>query len=235
MNQMLHIRSRVEQDIMNIHNATNGEPKEVVKLINGNAQAPKFLSQKYGVGALQVPLLGGGISGQAIYVPNSRSYCKCSEASTGLKGIKKLGSIYSIRTNKPDFIFKRVYNLILSEELFIVAYQNLKSKKGVITLGRDISTPDGFRIEKIRALIGSLRDETFQFRPARRIYIPKPNGKLRPLSIPSFNDKLVQEVIRLILEAIYEPTFTNTSHGFRKGKRCHTALKDVRVIFAGVK
>lgn len=217
---------------MNIQNATNGEPKEIVKLINGNAQGPKFLSQKYGSGALQVPMKG--IRGQAIYYFSSQSYCKCSIISNS-KGIKNLESIYYIRSNKNDFKFKRLYNLILSKDLFIVAYQNLKSKKGVITPGTDNSTPDGFRTIKINKLINSLQDESFQFTPARRIYIPKPRGGIRPLSIPSFNDKLIQEVIRMILESIYEPTFLNTSHGFRKNKRCHTALKDVRVTFAGVK
>lgn len=234
---MLHICSYIKQDIMNIHNATNRGPKGVVKLIYGNAQAPKSLSERYGVGAPQVLLSSKKkrrIRGQATYVTSSRSYCKCSQAPS-LKGVKKLASIHSIRTNKPDYIFKRVYRLILSEDLFIIAYQNLKSKKGVITPGRDTRSPDGLRIDKIQTIIGRLRNETFRFHPSRRIYIPKPNGKLRPLSIPSFNDKLVQEVIRLILESIYEPTFKPCSHGFRKNKRCHTALKDVRITFAGVK
>lgn len=232
---MLHICSYIKRDIMNIHNATNGGPKGVVKLINGNAQAPKSLSERYGVGAPQVLLSRKGrIRGQATYAVSSRSYCKCSQTPS-LQGVKKLAAIHSIRTNKPDYIFKRVYSLFLSEELFIIAYQNLKSKGGIMTPGRDSRTPDGLSIEKIRAIIERLRNETFQFRPARRIYIPKPNGKLRPLSIPSFNDKLVQEVIRLILESIYEPTFKSCSHGFRKNKRCHTALKDIRITFAGVK
>lgn len=237
MNQMLHVSSHMKQDIMNIHNATNRGPKEIVKLINGNVQAPKCLPQTYGAGALQVPfsfIKGGGIRGQAIYATRTRPYCKCSNTSTS-KGVKKLETIYYIRTNKPDFKFKRVYNLILSEDLFVVAYQNLKSKKGIITPGTDLATPDGLRMSYIRKTLAKLQKETFQFRPARRILIPKPNGELRPLSIPSFEDKLVQEVIRIILESIYEPTFAPYSHGFRKGKRCHTALKDVRVTFAGVK
>lgn len=234
MNQMPHICSHVKQNIINVHDATNRGPKGVVKLINGNAQAPKFLSQKYGAGALQVPLPRGRISGQVIYTPNSRSYCKCSETHKSQKGIKKLESIHFIRTNKPNYVFKRIYNLMLSKELFIVAYQNVRYKKDVTTPDRHINTPNRLRIEKIQDLISSLRDETFQFQPTHRIHVPKRNGKPRPLPVPSFNDKLIQEVMRLILEAIYEPTFSNTSHGFRKGRRYYTALKDIRNTFPGV-
>lgn len=237
MNQMPRVCSHIKPDTMSILNATNGGPKNIMKLINGNMQAPKSLLQRYGVGALQVPSLFSrrrGIRGQAIYASRTRFYCKCSKTSTS-KGIEKLEAIYSIRANKPDFKFKRIYNLMLSEELFVLAYQNLKSKKGVITPGADSATPDGLRANTIQTILRQLRDETFQFRPARRVLIPKPNGKLRPLSIPSFKDKLVQEVMRLILESMYEPTFVSFSHGFRKGKRCHSALKDVRVTFAGVK
>ena len=104
-----------------------------------------------------------------------------------------------------------------------------------MTPGSDNTTPDGLTMEIIQTLVNKLKKETFKFKPARRIYIPKPKGGRRPLSIPSFQDKLVQEVLRIILEAIYEPSFIPYSHGFRKGKSCHTALKDVRVTFAGVK
>jgi len=236
---MPHIDDRIKQDIMNIHNVTNGEPKEIMKLINGNAQAPKFLSQKYGAGALQVLFPqkheGGRISGQAVYVNNSRFYCNCSIPKNRFKGIEKLETIYNIRKRRPNFIFKRVYNLISSDELFIIAYQNLKSKKGIITPGTDGQTADEFSIKEIQNITELLKTQRFEFKPSRRVLIPKPRDKSRPLSIPSFRDKLVQEVIRIILEAIYEPTFSPYSHGFRKGKRCHSALKDIRVTFAGVK
>jgi len=221
------------QDIINIHNVTNGGPKEIMKSINGSMQTPKCLSQIYGVGASQV-LLNIGIRKQVIYANRIRTYCNCSKDLTS-KRVRKLEAIHNISTNNTNFNFKRVYNLILLEDLFITAYKNLKSKKGVITPGIDKITPDGLRIDFIQNIIKDLSNETFQFTPARRIYIPKPNEGLHPLSIPSFKDKLVQEVIHIILESIYEPRFLSYSHGFQKGKRCHTALKDVRVIFTGVK
>lgn len=233
MNQMPYISSHDKHGIMNTFNTTNGKPKGIRKLINGNAQAPKdllFKKEKHGAGALQVPLHRKGISGQTVHFLRLRPYCNCSS-----KGITKLRNINNIRSTNPNFVFKRVYNIVLSEDLFILAYQNLKSKKGVMTPGSDGVTPDGFTSKIIHKLVGELKKETFKFKPARRIYIPKSNGGERPLSIPSFQDKLVQEILRIILEAIYEPSFIPYSHGFRKGKSCHTALKDIRVTFAGVK
>lgn len=229
------MRNHIKQDIMNIHKITNGEPKKVVKSIIGTMQAPKFLLQKYGVGVFQVLLKKEvRIRRQTNYVINSRSYCKCNKDNIS-KGVKILNTIYDIRKSKKNFNFKRVYHLLLSQELFIIAYQNLKNKKGVITLGVNNTNPDGFNISIINKILLKLKDERFQFKPSRRIYIPKSNIKYRVLLIPSFEDKLVQEVIRIILESIYEPNFFLFSHGFRKRKRCHTALKDVRVLFAGVK
>lgn len=90
-------------------------------------------------------------------------------------------------------------------------------------------------IERIEQLIESLKNETYQPAPSKRAYIPKKNGKKRPLGIPSFNDKLVQEVVRMILEAIYEGSFEHTSHGFRPGRSCHTALISIQKSFTAVK
>lgn len=104
-----------------------------------------------------------------------------------------------------------------------------------MTPGTDGLTLDGMGMERIRKIIDSLKDFSYQPAPARRQYIPKKNGGKRPLGIPSVNDKLVQEVVRLILESIYEPTFLPTSHGFRPGKSCHTALADIKVQFTGAK
>lgn len=104
-----------------------------------------------------------------------------------------------------------------------------------MTAGTDGKTVDGIGMKRINALIARLKDFSYQPAPARRTYIPKANGKKRPLGIPSFDDKLVQEVVRMILESIYEPTFLNTSHGFRPKRSCHTALQHVQKNFTGVK
>ena len=86
---------------------------------------------------------------------------------------------------------------------------------------------------KIEQIIGLMRHERYRFSPARRVYIPKKNGKLRPLGLPSWSDKLVGEVVRLLLEAYYEPQFSASSHGFRKGRGCHTALREIRNTWTG--
>lgn len=125
--------------------------------------------------------------------------------------------------------------LLYNEELYLTAYQNIYSNDGSMTKGTDKQTVDGMSIERIRKIIVSLKDESYQPKPARRTYIPKKNGKMRPLGIPSFEDKLLQEVIRMILEAIYEGHFENTSHGFRPNRSCHTALNEIQKTFTGVK
>ena len=127
------------------------------------------------------------------------------------------------------------YERLFSEEMFAVAYQRIYAKQGNMTPGTDGKTIDEMSLERIERLIVSLKDESYQPHPARRVYIPKKNGKKRPLGIPSFEDKLVQEVVRLLLEAIYEGHFEGTSHGFRPHRSCHTALGMIQKSFAGAK
>lgn len=100
--------------------------------------------------------------------------------------------------------------------------------KGNMTPGTDGTTIDGFSRKQISQLIELLKWERYQPKPVRRTYIPKKNGKMRPLGIPAFADKLVQEVVRQILEAIYEPIFSDNSHGFRPNRSCHTALYQIK-------
>lgn len=119
--------------------------------------------------------------------------------------------------------------------MYAVAYQKIYANEGNMTQGSDGQTIDGMSLQRIDSLIEALKDESYQPVPSRRVYIPKKNGKMRPLGIPSFNDKLVQEVLRMVLEAIYEGSFVNTSHGFRPGKSCHTALLYVQTRFTGMK
>lgn len=127
-----------------------------------------------------------------------------------------------------EFVFDRLYRNLFNPDFYMLAYNNLHAKTGNMTPGVDGETIDGFNIGKVHAIIEKIRHEMYYPKPSRRTYIPKKNGKQRPLGIPSFGDKLVQEVLRMLLEAIYEPTFRDTSHGFRPGKSCHTALMQVK-------
>ena len=133
-----------------------------------------------------------------------------------------------------DGVFTRLYRYLLREDIYYAAYQKLYANKGATTQGIDDDTADGFSDFYVKELIQSLKDGTYKANPVRRGYIPKKNGKLRPLGIPSFRDKLLQEVVRMILEAIYEPVFDSHSHGFRPGKSCHTALRQISSDFTGV-
>lgn len=117
----------------------------------------------------------------------------------------------------------------------MLAYQNIYASQGNMTQGTDGKTIDAMSLSRIDGIIASLKDESYQPQPSRRTYIPKKNGKMRPLGIPSFDDKLVQECVRLLLEAIYEGSFAKTSHGFRPNHSCHTALNQIQVCFSGVK
>jgi group II intron reverse transcriptase/maturase len=135
----------------------------------------------------------------------------------------------------PSYQYHRLYRNLFREDLFHLAYQRIYAKPGNMTPGTDGKTIDGTSLQRISNLIQSLRNETYQPRPSRRTYIPKANGKTRPLGIPSFNDKLVQQVTRMVLEAIFEPQFEPSSHGFRPKRSCHTALKQVQNRFTGVK
>ena len=117
----------------------------------------------------------------------------------------------------------------------MLAYQNIYAGTGNMTKGTDGKTIDAMSLNRIYGIIASLKNESYQPKPSKRVYIPKKNGKKRPLGIPSFDDKLVQECIRLLLEAIYDGCFEKASHGFRPKHSCHTALNHVQVCFTGAK
>lgn len=128
-------------------------------------------------------------------------------------------------------IDRNLYSILTNVETLIYAYENIKSKPGNMTPGISSETLDGISKENLEALATELRTEKFQFSPSRRVLIPKPSGGMRPLTIASPMDKIVQEAIRLILESIYEPLFIENSHGFRPKRGCHSALKKVRSDF----
>ena len=138
--------------------------------------------------------------------------------------------------NKEE-VFTKLYRYLLRPDIYFVAYKNLYANNGAATKGVNEDTADGFSEAKIDSIIKALADETYQPMPVRRTYIQKKNNrkKLRPLGIPTFTDKLVQEVLRMILEAVYEPIFLDVSHGFRPKRSCHTALKQLRREFNGTR
>lgn len=138
-------------------------------------------------------------------------------------------------SNSKDYTYNRLYRNMFNRNLFLQAYQNIYSKQGNMTVGTDGKTIDAMSIERIDRIMNTLKDESYKPVPARRIYIPKKNGKLRPLGIPSIDDKLVQEVVRMLLEAIYEDSFEEISHGFRPNKSCHTALREIQNRFVRCK
>jgi group II intron reverse transcriptase/maturase len=128
---------------------------------------------------------------------------------------------------------ERLYRQLFNPQLYLLAYGRLYSNEGAMTPGPDSETVDGMSLGKIGRIIDALRHERFRFKPVRRIYIPKKNGKKRPLGLPSWSDKLVGEVVRLLLEAYYEPRFSDLSHGFRPNRGCHTALSEVANRWSG--
>lgn len=126
-----------------------------------------------------------------------------------------------------------LYRQLFNPQLYLLAYGRIYSNKGSMTPGVTDETVDGMSMGKIEAIITAMRHERYRFQPARRILIPKKTGKTRPLGLPTWSDKLVGEVVRLLLEAYYEPTFSGRSHGFRPGRGCHTALREVANVWRG--
>ena len=126
-----------------------------------------------------------------------------------------------------------LYRQLFNPHLYLLAYGRIYSNKGAMTPGVIGETVDGMSLGKIDRIIDAMRHERYRFSPARRIYIPKKNGKLRPLGLPTWSDKLVGEVVRLLLEAYYETTFSDRSYGFRPRRGCHTALRTVAETWTG--
>lgn len=140
------------------------------------------------------------------------------------------------KATQKGYVFERLYRNLYNPEFYLLAYQSIAKSQGSMTAGTDGMTLDDMTVGRIERIIASLKDRSYQPNPARRENIPKKNNpsKTRPLGIPSTDDKLVQEVVRMILEAIYEPTFSCYSHGFRPKRSCHTALSEIKTTFSGV-
>ena len=147
---------------------------------------------------------------------------------------KKFAKLIEIcERRKEDLKVSEIYPFMSNMKMYEIAYQKLKSNPGNMTPGINETTLDGISKEVFQGIIDSMKDETFRFKPGRRVNIPKANGKTRPITIAPPRDKIVQEVMRMILEAIFEPTFSANSHGFRPHRSCHTALKQVKTHFGG--
>ncbi|WP_400245556.1 group II intron reverse transcriptase/maturase [Methanomethylophilus alvi] len=139
-----------------------------------------------------------------------------------------LTTISNISKNKPDYVFEGLYRNLFNSDLFLRSYLRLAPNEGNMSKGTDGRTIDGFSLRFVDGIIEELRAERYHPSPARRTYIEKSNGKLRPLGIQTFKDKLVQECVRALLEAIYEPIFSECSHGFRPNRGCHSALNYIQ-------
>jgi group II intron reverse transcriptase/maturase len=128
-----------------------------------------------------------------------------------------------------------LFRLMASPDLWERAYAEIAPNQGALTRGVDDSTLDGFSLERVTDMITHINEGTYRFKPVRRVFIPKTNGTKRPLGVPTANDKLVQGVVKLLLEFVYEPIFSQRSHGFRRSRSCHTALDSIKDTWTGVK
>ena len=136
---------------------------------------------------------------------------------------------------KQGLPLERVYRLLFNRDLYLMAYGKIYRNTGATTPGSTPETVDEMSLRKIDTIIEALRSERYRWTPTRRVSIEKKNStKKRPLSMPTWSDKLLQEVIRLILESYFEPTFSDFSHGFRPGRGCHTALRQIDDNWHGV-
>jgi len=212
----------------NTLNVESGQSKEIYGLNVGTMGLPKAL-KGYGSRGIVVPLNKGRILGQTLRNYSSAAGDPSTVTTDATSKLLRLGRIC---LDNPNYIIgDSLYKLMYNPRLYEIAYNNLKSKPGNRSPGINPTTIDGFSSDTIAKIIDSLKNQTFNFNPGRRIQIQKTSGGTRPLTISPLRDKVVQEVIRMILEVIFEPTFSNSSHGFRKGKSCHTALKEIRTKF----
>src|SRR6266581_3877535 len=166
-----------------------------------------------------------GRRGPGDWISNDREACEMQNAETVLGVLRERG-----RRGLPC---EELYRQLFNPHLFLMAHGRIYANHGAMTPGACGETADGMSLAKIGRIIDALRHERYRFQPVKRVYIPKKSGAMRPLGLPSWSDKLVGEVMRLLLEAYYEPTFSGRSYGFRPGRGCHTALIDIAVSWTG--
>ena len=148
--------------------------------------------------------------------------------------LKRLIEVNKLSQKDNNWIHRDIFRILSKDEIWIAAYEKIKSNKGALTPGSDSETMDGMSLNKLRNLKKQVYTEKYQFKPVKLTYIPRPDGRKRPLGLPTASDKIVQGVIMIILEAIYEPVFSELSFGFRAGKGCHDALNHVDKKFRWV-
>ncbi|KAG6887687.1 hypothetical protein C0992_011178 [Termitomyces sp. T32_za158] len=175
----------------------NIDPKESIPCKESTSRFPKG-SNSYGDG---VPIVGSGRRTQPLSKVGQRNYSTGPAAVSD--GTVNLSKLIQLENGK----FTGLYKTLATSEILIQAYHKIKSKPGNMTPGSDNETLDSFSLETVETIVHSLKNETFQFKPVRREYIPKKNGKTRPLGVPSPRDKIVQEAMKSLLEVIYEPIF----------------------------
>jgi len=151
-----------------------------------------------------------------------------------MQGLKRLSVISKLNQKNPNWVHKDIFRILNKKDIWYAAYENIKGNKDALTPGVTTDTLDRVSLSKIHSLQLSVLNESYKFQPVKQIWIPKAKGKRRPLGLPTPNDKLVQEVIRMILEAIYEPNFDKRSFGFRSGIGVHNALQYVEKEFRWV-
>lgn len=149
-------------------------------------------------------------------------------------GIASLDKLIKDNLDNRGLVNDRVIEITASTDVLTMAYAKIKSKPGNMTHGVNPETLDGINRKWFEQLSNDLRTGAFQFQPARRVEIPKANGRTRPLGVASPRDKIIQEAMRMILEAIYEPVFSKHSHGFRPKRSCHTALREIQNTFTAM-
>lgn len=148
--------------------------------------------------------------------------------------LERIVAISKLSKKNKDWIHKDIFRILYKDEIWIAAYENIKSNKGALTAGSTPETMDGMSLERLKRLKDTVCNESYKFKPVKVVHIPSKNGKDRPLGLPTANDKIVQEVIRIIFDAIYEPVFHEESFGFRKNIGCHDALYHVERKFRWV-
>jgi hypothetical protein len=193
----------------------NSTPKKNIIYQESTTRLPKR-SNPYGNGGL---ILG--------YSPIMQAVTKVTQLSRSFMVDAGNGATNEMKLVQVDGKYVNLYQMMCSKDLLIQAYKNIRSNSGSMTPGADDMTLDGISEEFFNKLISELATEKFQFTSVKRVYIPKANGKTRPLGIPTSKDKIVQEAIRILIEVIFEGKFLDVSHGFRPQRSCHTALHQI--------